>query len=90
LDEPVYSNLPELVFYFAKSPAGFLPPRRQKGFLRESELTVRPGTIVWVTTPEGGPVLRAGDVVDLEPLVRFWNGAVYRTRPRGLVLERER
>ena len=30
-----------------------------------------------------GPVLRAGEVLELEQEARFWNGAAYRTRPRA-------
>jgi len=78
---PVYSNLPELVFYFSGSHAAFLPAKRQRAFLRESELARVPGHIVWVTR-DGKPELRADEVLVLEQEAGFWNGAVYRTRPR--------
>ena len=81
IDGPVYSNMPELVFLAADHKAKMLSPFDQKETLRNSELHLEAGMIVWVT--EGGfPVLRVKQLLELELLGAFPQGAVYRTRPR--------
>lgn len=80
LSPPVYSNLPELVTYYAGVPAEPLPAKGLKRTIKSSRLMVEPGFIVWLA-PGGTPPFRAGQALELTLLVECPEGAVYRTRP---------
>jgi hypothetical protein len=80
LSPPVYSNLPELVTYYAGVPAEPLPAKGLKQTIKASRLMAEAGFIVWVA-PGGTPPFRAGQALDLTLLVECPEGAVYRTRP---------